>query len=195
MIITTRSVGHNTSIRQLEYIQSSKSQYIKTGVIASSDIRVVIVAQFMDSGSSAWVFGARSGTSASDKFTILRANDLNAIRSDFGSQNENTGENPGGQFTIDKNRNVTTIGNTTVTSDAEIFSGLEMYLFAGNTNGSTTDPAALRLYSCKIYDDDVLVRDYVPAKDDSGVVCLFDFVMREYVYNSGTGSFSAGPEI
>lgn len=49
-----------------------------------------------------------------------------------------------------------------------------------------------KIYYCKIWENDTLVRDYIPALDNSGVVCLYDKVSATYFYNQGTGSFTAG---
>jgi len=53
----------------------------------------------------------------------------------------------------------------------------------------------LRIYSFQIYQNDILVHDYVPALDLSGVACLYDKVDNEFLYNEGTGEFVAGPII
>ena len=52
-----------------------------------------------------------------------------------------------------------------------------------------------RMYSCKIWDDGTLVREYAPAKDNNNVVCLYDEVSQTFYYNLGSNVFSAGPEI
>ena len=53
-----------------------------------------------------------------------------------------------------------------------------------------------RVYSAKIYDgNNVLVRDFIPVKDLSGVACMYDHVSGQFFYNAGTGDFIAGPEI
>ena len=59
---------------------------------------------------------------------------------------------------------------------------------ANNTwfNGA---PQSGKLYSCKIYKDDVLVRDMIPAKDEVGNAGLYDKIEGKFYYNAGTGSF------
>ena len=54
----------------------------------------------------------------------------------------------------------------------------------------------IRLYSCKIYDNGTLVRDFIPAKKISDNKCgLWDKVTNAFYPNSGTGTFKAGPAI
>lgn len=65
--------------------------------------------------------------------------------------------------------------------------------FIFNANGSSSinlAPAKMKLYSYKMYDNGVLVRDYRPVKDANGVYCPYDEVEKKYYYNAGTGSFS-----
>ena len=54
---------------------------------------------------------------------------------------------------------------------------------------------AMKLYSFKIYDDDILIGNFIPVKDENDVVCLYDKVSATYFYNLGTGTFVAGPEV
>ena len=52
-----------------------------------------------------------------------------------------------------------------------------------------------KMYYFKLYNDGILVRDMVPCKDMKGVVCMYDRVENKFYYNSGSGSFTAGPEV
>lgn len=52
-----------------------------------------------------------------------------------------------------------------------------------------------KMYYFKLYNDGILVRDMVPCKDMKGIVCMYDRVENKFYYNSGSGSFTAGPEV
>lgn len=65
--------------------------------------------------------------------------------------------------------------------------GEEIGLFAQRYNTSSN-----RMYSCKIYKGEVLVRDYIPAIDENGVGFMFDRVTHAIFDNLGTGTFIAG---
>ncbi len=74
----------------------------------------------------------------------------------------------------------------------------QFYIFSNhNSNRTTTNYAgtqfakSLSIYSFKMYDNDVLVRDYIPVKNASGVAGLFDLVNCEFVTTS-SGTFAAG---
>ena len=52
-----------------------------------------------------------------------------------------------------------------------------------------------RLFYFKIYDNDILVRDFIPILDKNGTPCMYDKVEGKFYYNAGTGQFIAGPVI
>lgn len=52
-----------------------------------------------------------------------------------------------------------------------------------------------KLYSCKIYDNFSLVRDYVPCISPNNNIGLYDLISNTFYENTGTGNFTAGPEI
>lgn len=76
--------------------------------------------------------------------------------------------------------------------------GMEIPIFAVHkTSGEFTNQMTdmLRLYAFQIYEDDVLVKDYVPAQDSNGITCLYDKVNDEYLYDAtGTNTFEYGEE-
>ena len=53
----------------------------------------------------------------------------------------------------------------------------------------------MRLYSCIIYNGDTPIRKFIPCKNSSGAVGLYDTVGGTFYGNSGTGVFTAGAEI
>lgn len=67
-------------------------------------------------------------------------------------------------------------------------------LMALNRNGSMAEYTSGKLYYCKLWDNDELVRDLVPCINDSGEVGLYDLVGRKFYGNAGTGAFT-GSEV
>ena len=66
------------------------------------------------------------------------------------------------------------------------------YIFDISGNPWIKTKAKGRLYYCKIYDGNTLVRDFVPVIDGSNIACLYDRVEKKCYYNAGTGTFSYG---
>ncbi len=70
-----------------------------------------------------------------------------------------------------------------------------MYLLTLHKGSGTIYPAHARLHSAKIWLDGILQRDFVPCRDANDEVCLYDLVSGEYFRNIGSGSFAAGGEV
>lgn len=71
-------------------------------------------------------------------------------------------------------------------------SSRSLYMLAINYEDGLFQACA-RLYSCQLYDNETLVRDFTPCKNSTGEVGLYDSVTETFYGNNGTGSFIAGP--
>ena len=72
-----------------------------------------------------------------------------------------------------------------------------LWLFALN-NAETlhSQVVAQRVYGCKIWDNGMLVRDFVPVRRNSdGLLGMYDLVTSMFFTNVGTGRFINGPRI
>ena len=68
---------------------------------------------------------------------------------------------------------------------------LNLYLFARNAT-FFDGYAYMKLYSCAIYDGGRKIRDFKPCLDADGVPCLYDLISKTAFYNQGRGSFTWG---
>lgn len=178
---------------ELEYIQSSGQQYINTGFTPNQDTRLVIDFEPI-SVASTHIFGSRTASSGSDAFVTLVTGGV--YRDDYYNDKVSTSVAPSGRITIDKNKNVTTVGSASVTHTYTTFSGTyPIALFASNTGGTVSYHSSYKLYSCKIYNNGTLVRNFCPCQNSSGTVGLWDSVNSKF-YSDATGAgFTAGPTI
>ena len=56
--------------------------------------------------------------------------------------------------------------------------------------------ARMNFYSCEIYDNGTLIRSFIPCKNPSGTIGLYDIVNSKFYTNVGSGgTFTAGPEV
>lgn len=179
--------------KRLEYIQSSGAQYIDTGIIGSYDTRVTADFEVLSIGSgTVFVFGSQANNNVRFCLGITSAS---VFRSDYGTEYiSGPSAATGTKYTADKNRNVCTINGTAINSNAQTFTGTtNIYLFARSY--SSLSYANLKMYGCKIYSNDVLVRDFIPCKNASGVAGMWDDVNSVFYGNAGSGTFTAGLEI
>lgn len=77
--------------------------------------------------------------------------------------------------------------------NSSLLGGKSIYIFGFNANKLDFLVSA-KLYYFKIKQDNKLVRDFIPALDKNNVPCLYDKVEGENYYNQGTGEFVVGPK-
>ena len=179
----------------LEYIQSSGVQYIDTGFIPSSNTRIVYDMERLSKDPAEHFFGVRTGSQNLDGFTFYIYN--SGWRSGYGTDVQGLNGPSTGRYLIDKNRNICTINETTVMTNPEqtFICSDSLLLFAMKNIGMNPGYGSHRLYSCKIYDNDVLIRDFVPARRSSDLaVGLYDIMNYSFYTNSGSGTFIVGPD-
>jgi len=82
-------------------------------------------------------------------------------------------------------------------TQASYQSTYNLYIFENNNMGSASGSNAgtCKIYYFKIYENGVLIRDFIPVLDWSYVPCMYDKVSGKLFYNQGTGSFTYGREI
>ena len=178
--------------RKLEYIQSSGTQYIDTGFKPNQDTRVVTKISFdaVASSSSHYAFGA-ANSGSSGMFEVSTGN--NMIRLGYGGTAVTQPFPSTKPFTIDFNKNTVTVNGTAYTLPAATFTGTySMYICDTNRGRAYRAIPAVTVYSFRIYDNGTLVRDFIPCKNASGVVGMWDDVNSVFYQNVGSGTFDAG---
>lgn len=182
--------GLPTGYTPLEYIQSSGTQYIDTGFTPDQNTRIVMDVQATAVKASSGFFGARTSTSA-NMFVFFMIS-ATTIRSDFGTSKETvTVTSTLERFILDKNKETTTFGEYSAINTASDFvAPCALALLAVNTTGTVSNYISARLYSCEIYNNGSLIRDFVPCKNPDGAYGLYDKVNKQFYGNAGTGAFT-----
>ena len=180
---------------QVEYLKSTGTQYINVGLKPNQDTRIVLDVNSPLVSGPVWLFGART---AADSKTYNFLCQGSKYRSDY-NDNSSTSLtiNPSGRFEIDKDKNITKInGSTASTVPYGTFQcEYNLFLFNNNNAGAAGAGASISIYSCKIYDNGTLVRNFVPARNSSGTLGLYDAVNGIFYTNQGSGTFTAGADI
>lgn len=192
------NTGVNTTISSgllgLEYIESTGTQYIDTGIKASKNLKVE--ADIDITAASGWVMILGDYTSGS-YFSWWRKD--TTMYAYYGSNNKTLAEQTGKRkYVANNTNNVWSIdsSNITVSPNSSDFSknGGNLYLFSVN-NGGNYNKASMKLYSCKIYNNGTLVRDFIPAKRTLDSKCgLWDKVNFKFYTDENGGNFTAGTE-
>ena len=183
---------------EVEYLESTGTQWIDTGVYGNSDTVAELSFAMTDSArSDAGIFGSRKGYQK-DCFVVLRVGASNGA---FWMHYGNEG--------MSANYISTVIGNTTAWHTARLARSWSidtstgtagqytfttpttLKVFAADMSASGRWYAKMRLASLKIYSNNLLVRDYIPVrKGTTGE--LYDRVSGKFAERHG--DFVVGPD-
>lgn len=173
----------------VEYLESTRTQYIDTGVKPNQNTSIEIKAMRLSSGiSNPALFGV-----ATPFFSIATAGkNLYYAFNNVGTAEIST------TFDIDETavfrnekekiyKNNTLV--KTLASQENFQSSLNIILFGRNTNNGVERLGNFRIYYCKIFDGAQLIRNYIPMLDENSRPCLYDKVEDKFYYNEGSGEF------
>lgn len=187
-LIICNEILTGKSINILQYIQSSGTQYIDTGVVPTNNTVVEMsIKKVGNSIDYERLFGINN------IYELIRRDRATAFELRFNGHDTN---------------NVNINISTTDFSKLKFGQG-HIYLddadLGSYSNSFTTDKTAylffangadrygiMQLQYCKIWEGDELIRSFIPAKDFDNVICLFDEVEKKFYYNRGTGNFIGG---
>lgn len=184
---------------RLDYIESTGTQWIDTGV-KGTDVEYF---EYEVSTDKEINIGARLGAGLSAYNVNIRKtyNDIAYAAGNYGTItpptfNYNDIANRhiyrfgiDGKFYIDNQLYATFPLNQISLPD------LNFYLLSFNNGGVplTGDLYGGKLYSCKIYDNNILVRNFIPCyRFSDGIEGLYDTVGKQFYTNQGTGRFLRG---
>ena len=180
----------------LPYIESTGTQYIDTGFAPNQDTRVVIDFQSTQTTGGWPIIGSRS-SSSSNTYTFGSTSTNNAWLSGYNTGSINSGVvEDAERHVADKNKNLLYLdGELIASSTYAAFTApaamriCRFYSADGDDNGY----AKIKIYSCQIYDNGTLIRDYIPCQLASGEVGLWDDVNSVFYSDESGVGFTAGP--
>lgn len=188
----------------VEYIASSGTQYILTGITGHTGLRIEADAQGLFTVSAdECLIGSHNGT-----HRCLINYQVNNRTWEFGASNYKYGTSSSSTdvdrhnfaAVIEEGTSTLSIDGTaaiTITDTPSFDNGVEMAIFARYRGGTTFERlGAYKLYALKILDNGVTVRDFVPAvRISDNEVGLYDTVNSVFYTNDGTGTFTSGPNV
>ena len=187
---------------EIEYLESSGTQYIDTGIYGTQDLKTELTFQELgETGTSGYaIFGNYSGNTG-NYYLYQSAGNVHYWQVGFGAYS-NIYEGP----TPDNEKHTALFDNYKVYLDGtEIKSFTEstftsaytLLLFnMHNATGGLYNSVAKRIFSCKMWKDGILVRDMVPVrKINNGELGMYDKANKVFYTNQGTGKFIAGPSV
>ena len=184
---------------EVEYIESSGTQYVDTGVVPNHNTAVMLDIDILNADNWGPIFGSRDAN-VTNEYCMFAHNPTSVYQDGYANVahvNISVSSVLGRQ-TINKALNNTYINDELKNSfTAATFQGTyPMWLFQINSGGSAVAyKISGRIYRAVIAKSSTIVRDFIPCKNPSGTVGLYDTVNGTFYGNSGTGVFTAGAEI
>lgn len=184
-------------IQRIEYLESTGTQYIDTGIVPSETFysaSIIVDTQFTDltqrqlfGSVNAFYFGVNNGRwemhytkykNYADTYRHVLSKEIqkSTLQLIFNLDNAYTDSQPYSAI----------VENNLYRNTA--------YLFALNEDNNAICMCKCRLYGAKIYIDDVLVRDFTPVRVGN-VGYMYDKVTKQLFSNAGTGNFVLGQDV
>ncbi len=186
----------------LNYIQSSGTQYIDTGVIGKSGVRVSLDFSVISGDLNDCIVIGCAPASYSPRIYPVATQSGKWAYGYLDWFNSNSAATIGQRYSVDtqllQNSQSMTVNKSAVvtsTSSNSVDVGINMFLFGANIGGSYQSYGSIRVYSCKIYENSTLVRDFIPCINSSGSIGMYDLVTDTFYGNSGTDTFVVGATI
>ena len=169
---------------QLEYIESTGTQYIDTGIL-HEDLIVEYEALTTKASSESQIFLA---TSLSTNWVGWKnGNPIcnTVINVDATQRRKYKATYTHSRITL---MDIET-GLTGITSNGSLSDTLHLFSWEGGLYSSYT-----KLYSCKMFEGTTLLANLIPAmRNSDSKVGMYDTVTRQFFTNAGTGEFIASP--
>lgn len=183
---------------ELEYIQSSTTQCIDTGIKPSNKIKIVMDVEPTEAGDSYtrsffYSYAAFNGYYYYFRMTWTST----GIGANLGKGSSTT-INISADITprrmilqLDGSTKKAFVDDTEMTFTSNSFTNTmpSIKLLSG------TYGVAAKLYSCQIYQVEELICDFVPCVNANGDAGLFNLVTSEFFANAGTGNLIPGPAV
>ena len=181
------------SYQKVEYIESSGTQYIDTLFKPNQNIKIELDFNYTINQDKR-LFGTRVGYRNSQfEFVTFAENTNFQVR--FGNENYEVSRFSTGRHTLSLDKNIYKLDNNSTTiSNSQIFNvTYNLCLFAYNNAGDVQALSTYEMYSCKLYDNGDLIRNFIPCyRITDNVIGLYDIINKQFYTNQGSGTFLKG---
>lgn len=204
MMLKKSSGGLPEGYTAVDYIQTSGSQRIDTGVKSSASVGLSADFCFVDARTNQDLAQVYDGAEKCQLVVLMASSwgspdgavwflcgylNTNQYFKKADTDRHVYHFNADGQYTVEMDGiqyEKADPSQTTFPADAR-----NLWLFVRNSP-YVDGYAHMKLYSCSMYDGGVKIRDFKPCLDADGVPCLYDLISKTAFYNQGSGSFTWG---
>lgn len=185
--------------KQVEYLESTGTQYIDTGFIPTEKTKSSVEMQCTDwttmranfFGAGDYTINARFNVGMNISKTYFQWNIADKYYENITVRNTNRI-----LITMDAPNKMITFGDTKITKIEPNYNlinngTLTFWLFSA----SSAYKSYCKIFNCKIWNENKIVRDLIPCIDSNNKPCMYDTVSKKTFYNQGTGEFLYGEVI
>ena len=197
--VTTKLPSGYTPV---EYLQSSGTQYVKTGVYHNSTtcptLRMVLDVELSGSicinGTASYQSYYVGLMNSYLYYSTYHADVITTVAYSTATRYKYDLDNAAKSFSIYSPNGASVYSTSTTVGTPE--GNRELYLFAYSNadSGSVGAYCNQKMYACQLYSGGALVRDFSPCVNASGTIGLYDLVNDVFYANNGSGTFIAGAE-
>ncbi len=192
--------GLPSTYQQVEYLESAGRQYINTNYYANTNTKAEILAETTQNDTFKYILGQGSTTVNTAFYVGQGSASPYYIFSNISNEKKTTYSNLSSYNTkrkvslSKKGLYVDDILQKDYSNIADFTSSYSLYLF-GKQN-TTVLSSGVRIYFAKIYDNDILVRYFIPCyRKADNIAGMYDLVNGNFYTNQGTGEFILGGEV
>lgn len=194
---------------EVEYIQSTGGAAIDTQQKPTQMLRMALDVETLEPPSETatkYILGSGYASSTSNKYWLFVQYQNTGIVAYMG----NYGSRPTGvvvsadanprrmNIIVDCSIKQVSVNGEAKTLTSNLFSTLmnNIHLLASSASTIAGNQVNANIYSCQMYTDSTLIRDFVPCVDPTGLVGLYDLVTGVFFDNQmNHGVFTAGPAV
>ena len=206
------SEGLPPEYQEVEYLEnavtSQGSACIDTGVYPGDGLETIVTMYVQDRTSYANFFGCQD-TSGSQYY--LNFGHRSYWRIYFGYNTTSAylaipDYQAGDWFEVDFQKGTSSVKNlrtgavSSKATPATTYPALKVFLFDRNADGAPSNPTAwpitTRFSSCRMLENGVLIRNFVPCyRKSDGKPGMYDLAGKQFYTNIGTKEFNLGPDV
>ena len=180
--------------QQVEYIESTGTQYIDTEYYANGDSGYIY--KYSDNKQNGVMFGAYNNdwTTGNGFYINVNRDSYNPFLHYYSNTRIPIGYNTSGMIQI--NKGTVYINNIQYISlnSRSFFVNVPTFIFCGNWMGNRLEqPTQYKLHFFYIYENNIFIRKFFPCySKTTNEVGLYDTVNNQFYTNQGTGTFLKG---
>lgn len=186
--------------KNIDAVHFDGTQCLDTGYAPTYKTRVKIYGNFGEFESSGAVCGCVGGVYQSVladeiqdeySFGVQRA-DATHFTSTMFDKESSIEVDTFGDIIVDKNKNKFTINDISVETEYTPFQYMSypLFIMANNNNGEIEDYLGGAIKRVQIWNNEVLVRDFIPVVDTDNVVCFYENVNGKFYHLNDDGVYT-----